>query len=168
MTGPLLAGGIFLLDEKLKEHVDSTRLQGSKKEILGGRLILRNCHNEGTAFGVVKLGKEECQEMSAIALGAVLGESLRQMVHGGHKIGKIGLSMILGGGLSNYVDRCRRGYVTDYVSFASKNKKLEKMVFNLSDFCILGGTLLWAVSACIPDKQKKKTEKRKTDKKKKG
>lgn len=155
MMGILLTGGIFLLDEKLKEHVDSTRIQGTKKEILGGKLILRNCHNEGTAFGMVKLGREECQEMSAVALGAVLGEYFRQFVHGGSKVGRIGLSMILGGGLSNYVDRCRRGYVTDYVSFASKNKKFQSMVFNLSDFCIMGGTVLWMISACFPGRKKK-------------
>lgn len=41
-----IASGIFLLDYKIKEYVDRTRLQGSQEEVLGGRLILRNCHNE--------------------------------------------------------------------------------------------------------------------------
>ena len=45
MLSLTIAGGIFLLDYKIKEHIDSTRLQGSKEEVLGGRLLLRNCHN---------------------------------------------------------------------------------------------------------------------------
>ena len=43
MLSLTIAGGIFLLDYKIKEHIDSTRLQGSKEEVLGGRLLLRNC-----------------------------------------------------------------------------------------------------------------------------
>ena len=50
-----IAGGIFLLDHKIKEHVDSTRLQGSREEVLGGRVILRNCHNKKMVFGKIKL-----------------------------------------------------------------------------------------------------------------
>lgn len=37
MLSLTIAGGIFLLDYKIKEHIDSTRLQGSKEEVLGGR-----------------------------------------------------------------------------------------------------------------------------------
>ena len=39
MLSLTIAGGIFLLDYKIKEHIDSTRLQGSKEEVLGGRLL---------------------------------------------------------------------------------------------------------------------------------
>ena len=59
-----VAGGIFLLDYKIKEKVDSTRLQGSKEEVLGGHVILRNCHNKDTVFGKVKIGAQNCQELS--------------------------------------------------------------------------------------------------------
>ena len=51
MLSLTIAGGIFLLDYKIKEHVDSTRLQGSKEEVLGGRLLLRNCHNKDKILG---------------------------------------------------------------------------------------------------------------------
>ena len=35
MLSLTIAGGIFLLDYKIKEHIDSTRLQGSKEESAG-------------------------------------------------------------------------------------------------------------------------------------
>lgn len=151
-----IAGGIFLLDHKIKEYIDSTRLQGSHEEVLGGRLILRNCHNQDMAFGKLKVGRENCQELSAAGLGCVLGEYWHQIAHGGTRLGRIGLAMVLGGGMSNYMDRRNKGYVTDYVSFNVKNKDIRKMVFNLSDFCIAAGTALWAVSNLLPDKRKRR------------
>lgn len=151
-----IAGGIFLLDHKIKEHVDNTCLQGTKKEILGGRLLLRNCHNKDVAFGKLKIGKENCQELAAAGLGCMAGEYLRQCICGGSRLSKIGLAMILGGGASNYMDRRTKGYVTDYVSFNVKNKDLKKMVFNLSDFCILGGAFLWIAGILFSGENKKK------------
>ena len=151
----LLIAGIFLLDYMLKEHTDSSRLQGTKQEILGGRLILRNCHNEGAAFGMFKMEKKHCLEASAFVLGGAIWEFVRQLVHSGSRMGKLGLSMVLGGGLSNYFDRRNKGYVTDYVSFGVKNKKLRNMVFNISDFFILGGTVLWVISAILPRKKER-------------
>ena len=152
----LLIAGIFLLDYTLKEHTDSTRLKGTKQEILGGKLILRNCHNEGTAFGLYKAGKKECLTASAFALGGVTWEFVRHLISGGSRIAKLGLSFILGGGLSNYFDRHTKGYVTDYVSFGVKNPKIRNLVFNVSDFFILAGTVIWAVSSILPSFGKKK------------
>ena len=158
MLSLTIASGVFLLDYKIKEYIDSTRIQGSKEEILGGRVILRNCHNKDIAFGKLKLGKENCQELSAAGLGCMAGEFLHQCISGGNRLCKTGLALVLGGGASNYVDRRTKGYVTDYVSFNVKNKNLKKMVFNLSDFCIMGGAVLWVLvtvmSSCKGKKRK--------------
>ena len=70
MLSLTIAGGIFLLDYKIKEHIDSTRLQGSKEEVLGGRLLLRNCHNKDKILGKVKIGRENCQELAAAGMGS--------------------------------------------------------------------------------------------------
>ena len=75
MLSLTIAGGIFLLDYKIKEHIDSTRLQGSKEEVLGGRLLLRNCHNKDKILGKVKIGRENCQELAAAGMGCVAGEN---------------------------------------------------------------------------------------------
>ena len=144
MLSLTIAGGIFLLDYKIKEHIDSTRLQGSKEEVLGGRLLLRNCHNKDKILGKVKIGRENCQELAAAGMGCVAGEYWHQLLHGGNKLSRAGLAMILGGGMSNYTDRRNKGYVTDYVSLNVKKKEIRKIVFNLSDVCIAAGTILWA------------------------
>ena len=84
MLSLTIAGGIFLLDYKIKEHIDSTRLQGSKEEVLGGRLLLRNCHNKDKILGKVKIGRENCQELAAAGMGCVAGEYWHQLLHGGN------------------------------------------------------------------------------------
>lgn len=150
-----IAGGVFLLDYKIKEYVDSNRLQGSAEEVLGGKLILRNCHNKDMVLGKVRLGQEECRELCVAGLGCVAGEYWNQLIHGGNKLERAGLAMILGGGLSNYADRRNKGYVTDYMSLNVKNKSIRKIVFNLSDVCIVTGSVLWSVGKLLPNKKKK-------------
>ncbi|MDE6319457.1 MAG: signal peptidase II, partial [Lachnospiraceae bacterium] len=39
-------------------------------------------------------------------------------------------------------DRLVRKYVVDYVSFPVRNPRIRRIVFNISDFCILIGALL--------------------------
>ena len=90
MLSLTIAGGIFLLDYKIKEHIDSTRLQGSKEEVLGGRLLLRNCHNKDKILGKVKIGRENCQELAAAGMGCVAGEYWHQLLPGGNKLSRAG------------------------------------------------------------------------------
>ena len=58
---------------------------------------------------------------------------------------KAGLALLLGGAYSNTYDRLTRKYVVDYVSFPVKNKRFRRIVFNISDFCIMIGALLLAL-----------------------
>lgn len=52
----------------------------------------------------------------------------------------IGYALILGGGLSNFIDRVKKGTVTDYLRFPNfPIKKISNLVFNLSDFGIFAG-----------------------------
>lgn len=151
----LVAAGVFALDYAMKEHVNSTWLQGTERKVLGGRVIFRNCHNQGAAFGLLKnADKELCREASVLVLGGVLWEFVRQTLKGGRKIARFGLSMVLGGGLNNYHERRTKGAVTDYVSLGVKNPKTRGMVFNLSDVFIGAGTVLWMISALLPGKKR--------------
>lgn len=87
-------------------------------------------------------------------MGCVAGEYWHQLLHGGNKLSRAGLAMILGGGMSNYTDRRNKGYVTDYVSLNVKKKEIRKIVFNLSDVCIAAGTILWAAGNLFSDRKK--------------
>lgn len=55
---------------------------------------------------------------------------------------------VAGGGMSNWYDRHKRGYVTDYVSFRFGPEKFRRLVFNVSDFCIFFGLALLTAISC--------------------
>ena len=54
----------------------------------------------------------------------------------------IGVALIIGGGLGNLIDRLGRGRVVDFLQLRAG--ALHTGVFNLGDFAIVAGVLIWA------------------------
>ena len=57
----------------------------------------------------------------------------------------LGAGLILGGGISNLLERLRLGRVYDYVQFPRAPGQLKQYVFNLADFAIILGGLCFAL-----------------------
>ena len=57
---------------------------------------------------------------------------------------RLGILVMLAGGLSNQYDRMRRGSVTDYLQLPRAGKKARRLVWNVADFMLLGGVALTA------------------------
>ncbi len=142
----LLIAAIVFIDlgikntiEKAKETVFPKELEGSK-----GMLVLLRSHNEGFPFGILCDKKELVKQVPFAVLSAAFGIFVWLFPKRGHRIEKISLALILGGGISNLYDRKLRGYVVDYLNI--QWGKLKKIVFNLADVCILMGALLMLLS----------------------
>lgn len=105
--------------------------RSSRKDetIAGGRVRLTALWNEKGAFGL-PIPKELLLSLGGAALGTLWTQRRRSPVAAG---------LILGGGLSNFAERLRRGKVYDYVQFPKAPGKLKRYVFNLADFAILAG-----------------------------
>ena len=103
-------------------------------EYAQGRVKLTALRNESAAFGL-PVSRCVLQGVSAAALGLVLGRRKEHPVSAG---------LILGGGLSNLLERVSCGSVYDYVQFPKAPGKLKRYVFNLADFAIFAGGLLMA------------------------
>ncbi|MGL4562158.1 MAG: signal peptidase II [Brevinema sp.] len=58
-------------------------------------------------------------------------------------IGKISLSIILGGALGNIIDRIQRGFVVDYLDFGLMDYRWY--TFNLADVFIVSGCILLTI-----------------------
>ena len=58
---------------------------------------------------------------------------------------RLGILLVLAGGLSNQYDRLRRGSVTDYIQLPHAGKKLRRLVWNVADAMLLGGVLLTVI-----------------------
>ncbi len=116
-----------------------------------GKIMLHKSHNSGLPFGLLKKRPDLVKMIPIAAASSVFGVFVYVMGKKG-KIGeKIALSMVLGGALSNIIDRCRRGYVVDYFSFQVRG--LKKVIFNLGDLFVFAGTILMAITQALPEKQ---------------
>lgn len=155
MIWNLLTAGICGLDYYVKEKVNTKISPGTRKEIAGGKLLLRNCHNDAMIFGTLKgKDKDTIKDASTMVLGGVIWEYFRNLQNDDSRAARLGLSMALGGGLNNYMERRKKGYVTDYISLNVGDKRIRKIVFNISDLFIFVGAAIWGCSMIFSKKTK--------------
>ncbi len=151
----LLAGLLaYLTDGGLKAQVNAHQLSGEQKTYFNGKLIIRNCHNFDGAFGLFRGHRALGRRISASVLLCVFFELFYSLRVDSNALIKLGLSLVAGGGSSNFNDRRQKGYVTDYISFGFRNQKWKDMVFNLSDFFILAGVLCYLAGKMISIEEK--------------
>ncbi len=137
---------IFGLDGLLKHRIDRTMEEHESREIAGGKLTLRKTYNPGAAFHLFAKRPKLLTAGQGVLLFGIAAVYAAVWKKEGRVCQKLGFGMLLGGGMSNFYDRLKKGYVVDYVSFPVPWKWLRKIVFNISDFFILAGALLVAVS----------------------
>lgn len=143
---------VFLLDFSVKRKIEQERALGQEEKVAGGSIIVRKLHNYGIAGGRFKNQGIWIKWLTGILMCLMGVHLIRLIFQKGSSGIKFAYSLILGGGMSNFVDRCTKGYVTDYFSFNVPWKKLKRLVFNLSDiFIMLGGLIL-----CICEFRKQK------------
>ena len=137
--------GIFMGDNYLKERMERELLPGETQKICGGRLLLRRYHNEGAMLGLGKRKGLVVTTLSLILTALSTLVFILSLSMYGSNLLRTGLSLLLGGAFSNTYDRLKQQYVMDYVSFGVKWEPLRRLVFNVSDFCIIVGVMLSAL-----------------------
>lgn len=98
-------------------------------EHVKGHVKLKTLWNEGAAFGF------PVKPSTLIAASA----SLLALLWTRRKEHPISIGLVLGGGLSNLMERLLHGKVYDYIQFPKAPGKLKRYVYNLADFSILLG-----------------------------
>lgn len=144
-----LIAGIFLGDLWIKNRIEKTDSVSFPIRFAKDTLILKKYHNTGA---MLNLGAAKRNVMTAISVALTILiciAFLLSLGQRGNNMLRIGLSFLLGGSFSNTYDRLKRKYVVDYLSFNVKWKWFRKIVFNISDFCIIIGSLLTALGASL-------------------
>ena len=100
-----------------------------EKEHVGGQVRLKALWNEGAAFSL-PIGRSVVTAVSAALLGVLWARRKEHPVSTG---------LVLGGGLSNLLERLRQGKVYDYVQFPKAPGRWSRYVYNLADFAIILG-----------------------------
>jgi signal peptidase II len=143
----LIAIIIVASENQIKNYIDKNLKDGEGQEILNGRIIISKYHNKGAFLNFMENKKEIVKTVSCIFLGLLLLLFTFMLPKKGNKLFKLGLSLVLGGAVSNVSDRFLRGYVVDYFSF--NYKKLKNIIFNLADIAIILGSFLIFLSSTI-------------------
>ena len=111
--------------------------------------------NEGAAFGMFSDQRWIFMVISTLAILGMLFYLWRYPPDS--RFACVALSMIIGGGIGNMIDRVRLEYVIDFIDFYLF-PEIWPWVFNVADsfVCVGGGMLfLWCVISLIQDARKK-------------
>ena len=137
--------GIFIGELHLKNYIEKQKENKQIATIFMNKIRIRKYHNSGAFLNIM----EKCQKilyLLSILFTLILTLFfLLTLGQKGQRLLKFGLSLLLGGAFSNTYDRLKRHYVVDYFSFQTPFLSFNRIVFNLSDFCIMIGAMLFII-----------------------
>lgn len=141
----LIALAIVLVEYKVKNYIEANKKLGDHEDILQGKVTICKHYNKGAFLNFMENKKEVVKTISCVFLGLILLLFALILPRKGNKLMKFGLSLLLGGAISNVYDRIKRGYVVDY--FSINFGKLKNVIFNIADFAIMLGSLLMLIAS---------------------
>ena len=150
---------LFTADSIIKYRIEKEKRPGEATPCLNGKVVIRKYHNKGAMLNIGEQNQHFMAILSLVFSAFVTGIFVVTLGMKGKKLLNTGLALILGGAYSNTYDRLRRKYVVDYLSFQINTDKINNnlckrlaqkfnaIVYNISDFGIILGSLLLVCSA---------------------
>jgi signal peptidase II len=131
-----IAGAAIAADQLTKEIVSSALPLGDEAHVLGP-FSIHHVQNSGIAFGLFASATSAVIVLTGIAVAWMLAFFARSAQR--HPVLPAALGFVLGGSVSNLVDRVRLGHVTDFLDLR------YWPAFNLADsFIVVGVAILFA------------------------
>ncbi len=144
---------LVMTDQMLKYWAQTVLRPVSSILVVPGILSLTYVENFGAAFGILQGQRWILVGFTAVVLA---GAAFLLMTGRIKKNGdRLFVSLILGGGIGNLLDRMRQGYVVDYLDI---NALFAYPMFNFADCCVVVGAVLmaaWAIKEDIVEKRTK-------------
>ena len=137
-----IPAAVCLAEILIKKHIEKDLGDGEKRKIPVFPGNLEKYHNYGMAGSKLENKSRLVKAVSLGALMVLVVCFLMLLPAKGKKGLKIGAALIIGGGLSNVLDRFLRGYVVDYVRLKTPFKWLNRFIFNIADFCLFAGAVI--------------------------
>ena len=123
--------------DQLTKRIVTTHLQLDEGVHIVGPFWIHHVRNSGIAFGLFASATSVVIVLTALAVAWMLGYFARSGAR--HPILPVALGLVIGGSVSNLVDRVRLGYVTDFLDLR------WWPAFNLADsFIVIGVVVLLA------------------------
>ncbi len=148
-----IGGGVLALDQAIKNLVVQRLALGESwapLPLLGEWLCITRSHNTGAAFGMFPMASNFFLLLALITVTLFLIGYPRLPEWA--RLSRIGTALIVGGALSNVVDRLRFDYVIDYVHI-----QLTRGFANISNFgdhAITAGVILLLVDQWLAERRR--------------
>jgi signal peptidase II len=139
-----IAIAALLADQLTKQLVSSTLSLNDQVHVLGP-FSIHHVENSGIAFGLFASATAIVTALTAVAVGWMLIFFARSGAR--HPILPIALGLLIGGSVSNLVDRIRLGHVTDFLDFR------YWPAFNLADSFIVTGVAILLLALAAADRE---------------
>jgi len=127
--------GIVVFDQVIKNWAKTSFYEVGTRPVIPGFFHLTYVENTGAAFGLF-----QGRSMLLSAIVSIIILVMGYVLFSG-KINEpfliLSLSLVLGGGIGNLIDRFQHGFVIDYLDFSAL---FGFPVFNLADIAVVTGT----------------------------
>ena len=146
--------GVVALDQISKLLILEFLYQG-KLELIPGILNFTYVENRGMAFGMLSDHRWVFMVLSTvgiIAMAAYLYFFVKT------KLGRVALSLVIGGGIGNMIDRVAYGFVVDFIDFCALGE-LWVWVFNVADAAVCVGAGLFILDLILETVRELKKQK---------
>lgn len=110
---------------------------GQRINLYKDKVALVHVKNEGATYGLLKNNKKLLAVLSVISMG-ILGFVIKDYYDRNDKIGILGTSLMVAGGIGNMLERYRKHEVTDFLYIKFK----KAPIFNVADVCVWIGSII--------------------------
>ena len=135
---------LVVADQATKQLVASTLPLGDQTAEVGP-FSIHHVQNSGIAFGLFPTATTIVIVVTAIAVGWMVAFFARSGAR--HPVLPVGLGLVIGGSVSNLVDRIRLGHVTDFLDLTFWP------AFNLADTFIVVGVVVLLAALVASDRE---------------
>ncbi len=140
-----LSLAVVLLDQLIKYFVATTLPLNTSQPVLSGLVSIAHIRNYGAAWSML-VGQRWFFIIISLVAVAVIGYYLKKKwTNWGYGLG---LALLLGGTLGNFIDRLRLGYVVDMIQLDFINFP----IFNVADCALTLGVIV-LILTMIKDEQ---------------
>ncbi len=132
---------IVVIADQISKYFVIERLKGTVSHvIIPGFLKFTYVENYGAAFGILK-NKKTFFIITTTLIIIFISLFLIRYYYKINIFMRIGLGLLLGGAVGNFIDRIRFGYVVDFINVRLFNS-YDFPVFNIADISIVCGTII--------------------------
>ncbi len=154
VAGAVVAGAIAL-DQLSKWLIRLTMELGDSVQVIRSFFHITRHHNEGAAWGIFPGQMTFFIVITIIAVGLFAFLS-KELDFKRKTFFSIGISLLFGGAIGNFIDRLRFRYVVDFLDFRFFGYSFP--IFNVADICLTVGIALFAFELLYLEPRRAKSD----------